>query len=75
MQTVYGANVSSNWSNVVTFTTVENGGVPTDLTAPTSRLTPNETWYTVDGRKLNGKPTAPGVYIRQGTTRQKITIK
>ena len=75
VQTVYGANVSSNWSNVVTFTTLENGGVPTDLTAPTSRLTPNETWYTVDGRKLNGKPTAPGVYIRQGTTRQKITIK
>lgn len=29
-------------------------------------------WYTLDGRKLNGKPTLPGLYIRNG---QKTIIK
>ena len=29
-------------------------------------------WYTLDGRKLDGKPTVKGLYIRNG---QKIIIK
>ena len=29
-------------------------------------------WYTLDGRKLNGKPTAKGVYVKNG---KKIVIK
>ena len=29
-------------------------------------------WYTVDGRKLSGKPTKKGVYIQNG---RKLVIK
>jgi len=29
-------------------------------------------WYTLDGRKLNGKPTKPGLYINNG---RKVVIK
>ena len=32
----------------------------------------NDGWYTIDGRKLNGKPAAKGVYIYQGS---KVVIK
>ena len=31
-----------------------------------------DAWYTLDGRKLNGKPTAKGVYINNG---RKVVIK
>ena len=29
-------------------------------------------WYTLDGRKLNGKPTKPGIYVKNG---QKVAVK
>lgn len=35
-------------------------------------LTENDSWYSLDGRKFNGKPTAKGVYINNG---KKIIIK
>lgn len=25
-----------------------------------------DTWYTIDGRKLSGKPTKKGIYIQNG---------
>ena len=28
----------------------------------------DEAWYTLDGRKMNGKPTTPGLYINSGKT-------
>ena len=31
-----------------------------------------ENWYTLDGRKLSGKPNAKGVYIQNG---KKIVVK
>lgn len=40
--------------------TIDNG--PTD----------NDSWYSLDGRKFNGKPTAKGVYINNG---KKIILK
>ena len=30
-----------------------------------------QTWYTIDGRRLNGKPTSKGIYINNG---RKIVI-
>lgn len=39
------------------------------LSTPNSQISD---WYTLDGRKLNGKPTAKGVYVKNG---QKIVIK
>jgi hypothetical protein len=32
----------------------------------------NGSWYTVDGRKLQGKPTAKGLYIING---RKVVVK
>ena len=32
----------------------------------------NDVWYTLDGRKLNGKPTKKGLYIHNG---RKVVIK
>ena len=32
----------------------------------------NEGWYTIDGRKFNGKPTVSGVYVNKG---RKVLIK
>ena len=32
----------------------------------------NGAWYSLDGRKLNGKPTAKGLYIHNG---KKVAIK
>ena len=31
-----------------------------------------EHWYTIDGRKLNGKPTMKGIYVVNG---KKVVIK
>ena len=39
------------------------------LSTPNSQISD---WYTLDGRKLNGKPTAKGVYVKNG---KKIVIK
>ena len=38
------------------------------VTAPDA----SATWYTIDGQRLQTKPTKPGVYIENG---QKVTIK
>ena len=32
----------------------------------------NDKWYTLDGRRLSGKPTHPGIYIENG---RKLVIK
>lgn len=41
------------------------------LTSNPSSLT-SDSWYTLDGRKLNGKPKAKGIYINNG---QKVVLK
>jgi hypothetical protein len=38
----------------------------------TNPKTHSESWYTLDGRKLNGKPTVKGMYIKGG---RKVVIK
>ena len=41
--------------------------------AQTSMLNPqSDNWYTLDGRKLAGKPTAPGIYI---VNKKKVLVK
>ena len=37
-----------------------------------SKITPQSKWYTLDGRKLSGKPTAKGLYIVNG---KKVIVK
>ncbi|MBQ7180332.1 MAG: hypothetical protein IJR87_03465, partial [Bacteroidaceae bacterium] len=36
------------------------------------RTKDSEAWYTLDGRKLEGKPTQKGIYINNGL---KVTVK
>jgi flagellar hook assembly protein FlgD len=58
------------WSEKVikTFTVVTTGinntRMPTNLR--------NDNWYDLSGRKLNGMPTRPGIYINNG---RKIVVK
>ncbi|MBR6016099.1 MAG: discoidin domain-containing protein, partial [Prevotella sp.] len=53
--------------------TVVSGGTNGIETIDNSQLTiDNENWYTIDGMKLNGKPTAKGIYIVNG---RKVVIK
>lgn len=48
------------------FAVLENGGVEN------SSSKHDNTWYDMQGRKLNAKPTEPGIYIIGGN---KILIK
>ena len=43
----------------------ETGIATTDFTDYTDKT---DSWYTLDGRRLNGKPTAKGLYIHGGKT-------
>ena len=47
------------------------GGEETGILS-TTNFTNSSTWYTLDGRKLNGKPTTKGLYINNG---RKVVIK
>ena len=37
-----------------------------------SPFSDSDTWYSLDGRRLSGKPTKKGLYIHNG---KKVTIK
>jgi hypothetical protein len=43
-------------------------GKTTESTSNTNltNLTNSDAWYTIDGRKLNGKPSRAGIYINNG---------
>ena len=62
------AHIDGGTSNPGYFTYKKPSGIATDLhqvTSDKSQVTSDE-WYTIDGRKLNGKPAAKGVYIQNG---------
>ena len=57
------------------FSAIKLNFIPADsgvdnIYAPQKPIDPN--WYTIDGRTLNGKPTAPGIYINNG---KKVIIR
>ena len=64
----YAVQVRSNYDNqdyskweTTTFTTLEN----VDIDGPAAQESENSyVWYSLDGRRLKGKPTAKGLYIR-----------
>ena len=58
-----GLNITKDFS-----VDVESASAINTLTMPYA----TDTWYTIDGILLDGKPTIPGVYIVNG---QKVTIK
>ena len=49
---------------------VKAGTIPTDI--HTFSLSADDKWYTLDGRRLSGKPTAKGLYINAG---KRVMIK
>jgi arabinogalactan endo-1,4-beta-galactosidase len=44
----------------------------TGISSVNTKHADNDTWYTLDGRRLNGKPAARGLYIHNG---KKIIVK
>jgi len=49
-----------------------DGGETTSLTENKRETITNNQWYTLDGRKLDSKPTQKGVYINNG---RKVVVK
>ena len=63
-----GSN-TSEWSPAATFTTLNApSGITTDIEQVSSSKSQvsSDDWYTIDGQKMNGKPTKKGVYIHNG---------
>ena len=59
----------SDWSDIVQFTTA--GGQPTGI-VDAQQVSDNDEWYSVDGQKLNQRPTKRGLYIHNG---QKVVVR
>jgi hypothetical protein len=49
-----------------------DGEKVTGIISNSAETRDNEGWYTIDGRKFNGKPTVSGVYVNKG---RKVLIK
>lgn len=49
----------------------EDNGIDTSHLSPLSSQLP-DTWYSIDGRRLSGKPTRKGLYLKNG---QKIVVR
>ena len=65
------AHIDGGPSNPGYFTYKKPSGIATDLhqvTSDKSQVISDE-WYTIDGRKLNCKPAAKGIYIQNGEKR------
>ena len=58
-------------ANDYTFSIDFGNGVDT-ITGLSAGIDTKEIWYTIDGRRINGKPMAKGVYVNQG---HKVVIK
>lgn len=64
----------TDWTPVTYFTTtnssiatsIENGQRDTVKVQSSKFKVQSEKWYTLDGRKLNGKPAKKGIYIQNG---------
>ena len=50
----------------------EPSPIATAISETSQNKDQNEDWYSLDGRKLNGRPTEKGIYIRNG---RKIIVK
>lgn len=63
----YNEMGKTKWTPVTHFTTTNNAITTGIVNGQRESINgPRDEWYTIDGRKLNGKPTAKGVYIHNG---------
>ena len=66
------AHIDGGESDPGYFTYKKPSGITTGMALPQDQVqsskfkVQSESWYTIDGRKLNGQPTKKGVYIRNG---------
>ena len=63
-----GLNMTKDFSFSIEAGTSPDGINATNITSPDA----SASWYTVNGQRLNDKPTRPGVYVVDG---QKVIIK
>ena len=63
-----GLNISKDFSFSIEAGTSLDGINANNITSPDA----SASWYTVNGQRLNDKPTKPGVYVVDG---QKVIIK
>ena len=63
-----GLNITKDFSFSIEAGTSPDGINATNITSPDA----SASWYTVNGQRLNDKPTKPGVYVVDG---QKVIIK
>ena len=63
-----GLNISKDFSFSIEAGTSLDGINANNITSPNT----SASWYTVDGQRLNDKPTKPGIYVVDG---QKVIIK
>ena len=65
--------IGGSSNNAPRLSIVWDGEEVTGIESLTPTLSEGEgAWYTLDGRKLNGKPTAKGIYINGG---RKVVVK
>ena len=50
----------------ISFNFMKPGGTGVDSPLSSATDDGHTTWYAIDGRRLDGKPTAPGIYIARG---------
>lgn len=71
-----GNGLGKPGDNVITDAKMNiGGGITTyifDIQSSIANLTSGTGWYTIDGRKLNSRPTAKGIYLHNG---RKMIIK
>ena len=59
-------SVTMSYTGEVGITTDISEALPQDKVQSSKFKVQSEEWYTIDGRKLSGKPTKKGVYIHNG---------
>ncbi len=64
----------SLWSDVCTFSTSLQFPLPTALAIAdiNANRDADNSWYTIQGKKLSGKPSAAGIYLNGG---KKVIVK
>ena len=70
--TLFFLNLTVTGSLAAHYQWINEGYVPTGIKEAVAVSSRPDGWYTIDGRRLNGKPTEKGIYINNG---RKIAVK
>ena len=70
--TLFFLNLTVTGSLAAHYQWINEGYIPTGIKEAVAVSSRPDGWYTIDGRRLNGKPTEKGIYINNG---RKIAVK